>query len=55
MIKFKIVAVGNIKEDYLRQAINEYTKRINKYAKCEIVECSEAKLNPNPSAFSIFK
>ena len=53
MIKFKIVAVGNIKEDYLRQAINEYTKRINKYAKCEIVECGEAKLNPNPSATEI--
>lgn len=53
MIKFKIVAVGNIKEDYLRQAINEYTKRINKYARCEIVECGEAKLNPNPSATEI--
>ncbi len=49
MIKFRIVAVGNIKEDYLKQAIVEYTKRINKYAKCEIIECSEEKLSPNPS------
>ncbi len=53
MIKFKIVAVGNIKEDYLRQAIAEYTKRINKYAKCEIIECPEGKLNPNPSSAEI--
>ncbi len=53
MIKFKIVSVGNIKEDYLRQAITEYTKRINKYAKCEIIECPEGKLNPNPSITEI--
>ena len=53
MIKFKIVAVGNIKEDFLRQGIAEYSKRINKYAKCEIIECAEGKLNPNPSATEI--
>jgi rRNA large subunit m3Psi methyltransferase RlmH len=53
MIKFRIVAVGNIKEDYLKQAIVEYTKRINKYAKCEIIECNEEKLSPNPSSSEI--
>ena len=53
MIKFRIVSVGNIKEDYLRQAINEYTKLINKYAKCEIIECPEGKLNPTPSLSEI--
>lgn len=53
MIKFRVVAVGNIKEAYLRQAIDEYTKRISKYSKCEIIECQEQKLSPNPSSSEI--
>ncbi len=55
MIKFRIVAVGNIKENYLKMAIEEYSKRINKYAKCEIIECHEEKLSPNPSSSEINK
>lgn len=34
----KIICVGKIKEKFLREAIAEYTKRISKYAKLEIVE-----------------
>lgn len=55
MIKFRIVCVGNIKENYLKQAIEEYSKRINKYAKCEIIECKEEKLSPNPNNAEINK
>ena len=40
-MKFKIVAVGKIKESYLRDAIGEYTKRISRYATVEIVEIEE--------------
>ena len=34
----KIVCVGKIKEKYLDAAIEEYTKRLSKYTKLEIIE-----------------
>ena len=37
-MKFKIVAVGKLKENYLREAIAEYAKRISRFANLEIVE-----------------
>ena len=40
-MKFKIVAVGKIKEIYLRNAIAEYSKRIGRFATVEIVEIDE--------------
>lgn len=40
-MKFKIVAVGKIKEQYLKDAIAEYTKRIRRFATVEIVEIDE--------------
>ena len=40
-MKFKIVAVGKIKEQYLRDAIAEYVKRLSRFAAVEIVEVDE--------------
>ena len=40
-MKFKIVAVGKIKEQYLREAIAEYVKRLGRFASVEIVEVDE--------------
>ena len=34
----KIICVGKIKENYLREAVEEYKKRLSKYTKLEIVE-----------------
>lgn len=34
----KIICVGKIKEKYLVDAINEYTKRLSKYTKINIIE-----------------
>ena len=34
----KIICVGKIKEQYLKDAIDEYMKRISKYTKIEIIE-----------------
>lgn len=34
----KIICVGKVKEQYLREAIKEYEKRISKYTKLEIIE-----------------
>lgn len=37
----KIICVGKIKEEYLRSAIKEYEKRLSKYTKIEIIECTD--------------
>ena len=34
----KIICVGKIKENYLKDAIEEYKKRLSKYTKLEIIE-----------------
>ena len=35
-MKITIVTVGKIKEKYLRDAVDEYTKRLSKYCRLEI-------------------
>ena len=42
MLKLRIVAVGDIKERFYREAVAEYVKRLGRWAKAEIVEVSEA-------------
>lgn len=37
----KIICVGKIKESYFKDAINEYTKRIQKYTKLNIIELED--------------
>lgn len=37
----KIITVGNIKEQYLKDAIEEYKKRISKYTNIEIIEVKD--------------
>ena len=44
----KIICLGNIKEDYLKQAIKEYQKRLSKYTKLEIIELKDEKDTSNP-------
>lgn len=49
MLNVKIIAVGSLKEEYLREAVAEYTKRLSSYCTLSIVELKEAKLPDNPS------
>ena len=49
-MKITIVTVGKIKEQYLRDAIAEYTKRLSKYCKLEIVEVVDEKTPDNASS-----
>ena len=35
-----IITVGKIKEKYIREGIDEYLKRLTKYAKIELIERS---------------
>ena len=39
----QVIAVGKIKEKYLRQGIDEFLKRISKYARIEIIEVPDEK------------
>ena len=48
-MKFRIVAVGKLKERYLREAVDEYVKRIGRFATVEIVEIDECLLKGAPS------
>lgn len=41
-MNIRIVAVGKLKEDFLREAVKEYEKRLGAYAKIKIVEIKEA-------------
>lgn len=45
----KIVCVGNLKDQFLKQLQNEFTKRLQAYCKLEIVEVSEEKSNDEPN------
>lgn len=40
-----IIAVGNIKEKYLIDGINEFIKRIKKYSNIKIIEINESKIS----------
>ena len=42
----RIVCVGNLKEKFLKEAANEYLKRISKYSKIEVIEIKESTLQP---------
>lgn len=45
MIKINLICVGSLKEQYLKDAINEYKKRLSRYAKIEIFEIKESKVD----------
>lgn len=44
-----IISVGKIKEKYLRDAIDEYSKRLKRYCKLDIIEVSDEKTPDNAS------
>ena len=48
-MKIKIVCVGKLKEKYLKDGIDEYCKRISRFAKAEIIELPDEKIPDNPS------
>ena len=54
-MKIKIIAVGKVKENYLKEGINEYLLRLSPYAKIEIVEVDDSKVKDNPNQSDINK
>ena len=41
----KIICVGKLKENYLKEAVLEYTKRLGKYTKINIIELNDVSNN----------
>ena len=46
-MKITIICVGKLKEKYLKDAISEYTKRLTRFAKVEIIELADKKIPDN--------
>ena len=48
-MKITVIAVGKIKEKFYIDAIKEYSKRLSKYCKLEIIEVKDEKTKENAS------
>ena len=46
-MKITLITVGKIKEKYLKDAIAEYSKRLSRYCKLEIIEVADEKTTDN--------
>ena len=44
MLNIQIICIGKLKENYLKDAINEYSKRLQKYCNLKITELPDEKL-----------
>lgn len=44
-----VICVGKLKEKYLKSAIDEYSKRLSRYCKLEVIELSDEKTPDNAS------
>lgn len=49
-MKIKLITVGKLKEKYLKQGIAEYTKRLQKYTKIDLIEVPDEKAPEKLSA-----
>lgn len=54
-MKIRIIAIGKIKEAYLKEGINEYLKRIKPYTNIEIIEVNDEPVTDNPKEADITK
>ena len=48
-MKITILCVGKIKEKFYRDAIAEYSKRLSRYCKLDIIEVADEKTPENAS------
>lgn len=44
MLNIQIICVGKLKEKYLKEAIQEYAKRLSRYCKLDILELPDEKI-----------
>ena len=55
MLKIKIICLGKLKESYWREAEAEYLKRLQRFAKIEIIELQEISFQPKDDPEKIKK
>lgn len=48
-MRITIIAIGKLKERWLRDACDEYAKRLGRYCKLQLIELAEARLPECPS------
>lgn len=53
MIKITLITLGKLKEKYLRDAAEEYKKRLSRYCSLDIIELSPESLPESPSQSQI--
>ena len=53
MQKVSIICVGKLKEKFYADAVAEYTKRLGRFCKLEIIELTEERLPEDPSPAQI--
>ena len=44
MLTINIICIGKLREQYLKDAIEEYSKRLSKYCKLNIIELPDEKI-----------
>ena len=44
MLTIRIICIGKLKESYLKSAVDEYSKRLSKYCKLNIIELPDEKI-----------
>ena len=54
-MKINLVAVGNLKDSYWKEACAEYLKRLQRFAEVKVVEVAEEQAQETPSAIEIAK
>ena len=52
-MNINIISVGKIKEKYLKDAIDEYSKRLSRFCKLTITEVHDEPMSQNPSLAEI--
>jgi len=48
-LNITIISVGKLKEKYLKQAVEEYSKRLQRYCRLDIIELNDEKTPDNAS------
>ena len=53
MFKVNVVAVGKVKENYFKQALDEYAKRLGRFCEFTLYECKEQSLEDIPEEVAL--
>ena len=53
MIQLTLITVGTLKEDYLKDAVSEYQKRLSQYARVENINLKEERIANEDDARSV--